>query len=212
MNIEFTQQEYRTLIELLFYGDWMVQNAVDDPTPETERYAALFKMMKSHAKAMGCESIIAEQDGEFVESEEFVGQLLPIVDEYDSEVFWEELIARLARRDAVMEVSNARFEKMTEEQRFEMIEAKEGRWQDEFGKNGLERLTTNDSSPAQPRAKQPKHDNRSGERVAPKGGGNNKGKGNGGGKGPGNAAGNSSGKGGGNRGDNKGGNAKPPRR
>lgn len=172
MSLSFSPQEYRTLIELLFFGDWVVNSRTEEPTPETQRYAELFRKVKSHYQEMGCADVISEEDGEFYESVEFEDQMMPLVAEYDAEVFWEELIARLAQRDAVNDQGQARFEKLPEDKRIALMQAKEERWQDEFAKHGLDRLMASSPKQGGPQRKdrrsKPKPGNKSRDKSKPK--------------------------------------------
>ncbi len=103
MKIECTKEEFKVLLDMVYAGNILI-NSMRSQEEKIEEYANMEQFFLSKAKEYGLENI-AEYDEEYseyiptreYEDEEFNGY----IDEYETRVFWEELIMRLARRDAL---------------------------------------------------------------------------------------------------------------
>jgi hypothetical protein len=62
------------------------------------------------------------------------------IDEYNSDVFWDELIHRLARRDLIREYGEENVINMSLEQLIEKEQQFIEKYDEEFAKNGIEYL------------------------------------------------------------------------
>lgn len=151
IRVEFTQAEYRQLLELMYLGDW-VANATKVPGEEPFLYEALGQKILAQARDAGC--------GDCVEEGEESGELFPsriieeacdsIIANYDNDSFWEELPARLAERDVERVKGEGALSKMTGEQRLEEIGAIEDDYKEEFETHGLDRLEIVESDKISP--------------------------------------------------------------
>lgn len=103
MKIECTKEEFKVLLDMVYAGNILI-NSMRSQEEKIEEYANMEQFFLSKAKEYGLENI-AEYDEEYseyiptreYEDENFNGY----IDEYETRVFWEELIMRLARRDAL---------------------------------------------------------------------------------------------------------------
>lgn len=103
MKIECTKEEFKVLLDMVYAGNILI-NSMRSQEEKIEEYANMEQFFLSKAKEYGLENI-AEYDEEYseyiptreYEDEDFNGY----IDEYETCVFWEELIMRLARRDAL---------------------------------------------------------------------------------------------------------------
>ncbi len=103
MKIECTKEEFKVLLDMVYAGNVLI-NSMRSQEEKIEEYANMEQFFLSKAKEYGLENI-AEYDEEYseyiptreYEDEDFNGY----IDEYETRVFWEELIMRLARRDAL---------------------------------------------------------------------------------------------------------------
>lgn len=103
MKIECTKEEFKVLLDMVYAGNVLI-NSMRSQEEKIEEYANMEQFFLSKAKEYGLENI-AEYDEEYseyiptreYEYEDFNGY----IDEYETRVFWEELIMRLARRDAL---------------------------------------------------------------------------------------------------------------
>ena len=102
MKASFTAKEYRQLLELVHLGMWAVTGYQGEDTAVARRYFALDQKLLGLATEMGCADLAEESaDGALQPSpklseDERVRELQA---EFQNDVFWHELVARLADRD-----------------------------------------------------------------------------------------------------------------
>ncbi len=102
MKVSFTAKEYRQLLELVHLGMWAVTGYQGDDTAAAKRYFPLDQKLLGLAGEMGCADL-AEKAGDgwlqpatkLAEDE----RLREIQSEFQNDVFWHEMVARLADRD-----------------------------------------------------------------------------------------------------------------
>jgi hypothetical protein len=104
MKINFTKNEYRLLLDIAYLGQWMLQAYESDLSSEDDEYEMLVQKIYSFGKEMGF--------GDLVESSKKLNKFYPTrlyedesgihdkIDQYNDDTFWDELINRLAERDA----------------------------------------------------------------------------------------------------------------
>jgi len=143
MKIEFTREEYKCLVDMLYIAEW-VQNAhsVEDD-PRAEPYEKLEQKIYSYAKDMGLEDLI-EFDSEhekYYPTRKFeeTGYHRECIDEYDNKTFWEDLISRLANRDLIRQMGGVEnLSKLSFEERIQKTLTLEKKYSSEFEKRGLD--------------------------------------------------------------------------
>ncbi|MFA5986960.1 MAG: hypothetical protein WC819_06465 [Parcubacteria group bacterium] len=140
MNIEFTKEQYEQLIKAVYMGNWMANaNRTDDMITE---FADIEEYVLSHAKDFGLEHLAAldDEDGQTVvpspelEADE---ELDRIIEEYDDETFWEELIERMTIKDIFSSIDEEDVESMKEEEFVELHETIRTKYEEEFAENGV---------------------------------------------------------------------------
>ncbi len=143
MKIDITNPEYRTLLDMLSLADWVL-HAFVAPT-DNDKYSAFFEKMLSLAKSFDCEDLVVfdKQKQKYFPSGEFETseQIMDVIESYNNDTFWEELVGRLAERDLIREIGEERFMQLEPEERVLQIGRKEERYAKEFEKNGIETLT-----------------------------------------------------------------------
>jgi hypothetical protein len=109
MKIDFTKQEYRTLVEMLLIADWVLTGHEVEPRDDTKPHDALRKKVLSHYKAMGMEDDIeyVEKHDDYFEPAAYEARAphMRFIDDYDEQVFWDQLANRLAERDLAAETA-----------------------------------------------------------------------------------------------------------
>jgi len=102
MKINFTKNEYRSLLNLISIGDWVMCSADIEFTPEQTKHKKLIQKIYSHYKEMNCDDAIERSkiNEDYVESRECEELLRDkYLDRYDENTFWDMLVDRLAIRD-----------------------------------------------------------------------------------------------------------------
>jgi hypothetical protein len=137
-SIELTKEQYRALLALIFLGEWVVNGA--NPTDD---YLKLLHDTADHIYAHAHEFDADDwveychECGAYHANEQMEDQLLPLVDEYDEETFWDVLSHHLAYRDIMMTVGPE--QEMTKELEMKLWRRKE-QYDQEFRKHGLDHV------------------------------------------------------------------------
>jgi hypothetical protein len=139
MKIEFTKEQYRDLIELLFLGNWLANASRTGAKGDEiiEKYEKIEEYILSFAKHFKAEDIVKQEDDDYFTTMEFEESLMPLIGEYDDYTFWEQLSLKLAKRDLIREIGPVR--QLRDEHRKRMYDLEE-QYENEFEKNGLKNL------------------------------------------------------------------------
>lgn len=108
MNIEFTKEEFATLLDLVYAGNIMV-NGLRSYEERITPYSELEQKIFALTKEIGLEDTVIydEEFKEYMPTRTYEeGAINEYIDAYDDKVFWEELVVRLARRDALNELGD----------------------------------------------------------------------------------------------------------
>ncbi len=135
VNLELSSEQYKELIKLVYIGDWVIDE------PENIVLNDLVQVVFSKAKDAGQESLI-EFDKEmnlYMPSQAFDDEVVEIVDDYEEECFWDHLIYRMADKDLVAKMGDEA-EKLTNEERIDLIDPISEKYVKEFEENGIENL------------------------------------------------------------------------
>ncbi len=103
MKIECTKEEFKTLMDLVYAGNLLING----PRSKEERvmqYADMEQLIYKMASSFGLEGLVEYSDEyeEYMPTHEYEeDEFNNYIDEYDTSVFWDELVMRLARRDAL---------------------------------------------------------------------------------------------------------------
>jgi hypothetical protein len=143
MKINLSKKEYKYLIDVLYLSDWMMNAHKDDSETYCKAHQALKKKLFSYYKEMesnDCIDYADEFDDYFLlrNYEEYLHETF--IDPYDDDTFWEELIARLARRDFINEVGIDSVIEMDAEERVSRLLDIEKKYANEFEQHGLDHL------------------------------------------------------------------------
>ncbi|MBI4699456.1 MAG: hypothetical protein HY758_11300 [Nitrospirae bacterium] len=142
MHIEFTKEQFKDLLRLVYLGNWMVNSIrIDDVVG---KYNDLTNHIYSHAKDAGLEDYVDHDEtakkycpGTRLEEDNEVEKYL---DEYNDENFWDELIHRLSARDVIEKYGEDLSKKVTFEELLKKEQPFIDKYAEEFEKNGIKNL------------------------------------------------------------------------
>lgn len=106
MKASFTPKEYRQLLELVHLGMWVVTGYQGEDTAAAKRYHALDQKLMELAGPMGCADLVEDRDDGTMQPAPKLAEderVKEIQSEFQNDVFWHELVARLADRDYAAE-------------------------------------------------------------------------------------------------------------
>jgi hypothetical protein len=106
MKVTFTAKEYRQLLELVHLGMWAVTGYQGEDTAVARRYFAFDQKLLGLATEMGCADLVEDRDDGTLQPSAKLSEddrVRDIQNEFQNDVFWHELVARLADRDLASE-------------------------------------------------------------------------------------------------------------
>lgn len=143
MEIKLTEEQYKTLVEMLYLGEWMI-NACRSPKETIKKYQDLEQHVYSFAKAGGLERYIEydEESKKYFPTKEL--EMESEAEEYrlefENETFWDELIERLSLRDLISQLGEETVEKLDGVKRYKRQSVFINKYNKEFAKHGIENL------------------------------------------------------------------------
>lgn len=147
MNIDFTKEEFRALLDMVTLGDWIITAHDTERDPAQEIFTAVLQKIFSRAEEFGCGDLVVfdPELQEFFETKDYgESEKEVFLDEYDNNTFWDQLITRLAERDFVREQGLERVMSMSPEDRLRGLHKHELKYSEEFEAHGLERVRLDD--------------------------------------------------------------------
>ncbi|MDA8099876.1 MAG: hypothetical protein M0042_09635 [Nitrospiraceae bacterium] len=145
MKIELSKTEFRDLLDLLYIADWVLTAHHDEDEPDNERYLALLQKVYGLAEREGFGALVERSsDGTRLfptaELEEH-SEASSRIDAFTDSSFWDELMYRLAERDAANQAGGwDQLRAMSAEERAKIEEPIEERYVKEFTEHGLDNI------------------------------------------------------------------------
>ncbi len=143
MRATFTAKEYRHLLELVHLGMWVVTSYQGEDTAAAKRYYGFDQKLLELATTAGCADLVEKhEDGSLQPAPKLSEdeRVREIQNEFQNDVFWHELVARMADRDLAGDQVKRGLETPGVEpppSGDERLKAVEARYWDEFEKNDL---------------------------------------------------------------------------
>ena len=136
VNIELSDKEFRRLLDLIYIGNWILNSTRGED--RFEDYDLLQEKFFALAGKHDMKALVEMYMGHYFPSKAYEeGGIHAAIADYEDAVFFDILAEELARRDMMEE--NLNQEDLTE------LTARMGDYLDEFEKNGVDRLTVEDS-------------------------------------------------------------------
>ncbi|HAR36101.1 MAG TPA: hypothetical protein DCR87_04195 [Acidobacteria bacterium] len=146
MELKLNKEQYEKLLELVYLGNWMVNAYRTDDY--LEEYSDVVSNIFSQAEAAGLEgkAVKDETQGKYLPSYEFEESMQDFIGDYDGFCFWEELINRLAERDALKEFGSTPLDKIDLEEFLNKKSAYLRQYEKEVEENGILNFEFNKNS------------------------------------------------------------------
>lgn len=145
MKIDLTNDEYRTLLDVLSIANFVLEAGRPEPDPKNQTFHDLEQKLFSYASVFGAEDLVAfyPDRGEAIPTETYErsSKYPVLMDDYNDFIFWEELVARLAEQDLLRDFGVEGLEDMSLDERIRRDKEYEKPYWDEFEKHGLERVS-----------------------------------------------------------------------
>ena len=129
MKTAFSTREYKTLMELVFMGNWVANAYSTEPLKE---YDDLEQAVFENAEEYGQGELISGSNP----SQKFLDIVLKKIFEYNECLFWEELADRLAERDLERQYGEE-LKSISSDELIEKGDELKGKYLEIFSKSGL---------------------------------------------------------------------------
>ncbi len=142
MKVSFTAKEYSRLLELAHLGLRVAGARPDDPATMPERYADLDQKLLGLAETFGCADLVeVDVNGQFFPGEKITeGVAQEKLEQFVDDVFWGELVGRLAERDLRQELGVTKTgDELSEDEEQRLSEIEDTYWR-EFETTGVDHL------------------------------------------------------------------------
>lgn len=137
IKLEFTNEEFRKLIELAYLGEWMV-NAQHDPEFQDEPAGVIVQKLLAAHKLPDVD--LDAETGEYFMKSAWTERLYDeYILDYDDHTFWDELTERLALRDLARE-RGVEADLIIRDDDLMHLKPLEERYRSELEEHGLDRL------------------------------------------------------------------------
>ncbi|MBO93351.1 MAG: hypothetical protein CMI32_00425 [Opitutales bacterium] len=143
MKIDFTEKEYRSLVDLLSLATFMLEGYGRGGNSHKTACFEVEQKIFSYAEDAGCRNLI-ERDpntGSHLRkwSKDRSEKVAAFLDEYNDDCFWDELIIRMAERDfnSHISVESTDGQSLSAEDKRRRLDELERSYEAEFMANGL---------------------------------------------------------------------------
>jgi hypothetical protein len=145
MKIDITKDEYRDLLDLLYIAQWVLIAHKTEEDPRTKPYDKVIQQLYSQAGEAGYERLIEHdpRTRSHYTTREFeeASKAILFIDEFVDDSFWDELIIRLAERDAAQQAGGYdRLHLLSNEEQHKLRTPVEERYSEEFNEHGVDHL------------------------------------------------------------------------
>lgn len=137
-NLEFTQEQYQTLLELVYMGEYVVGAHTATPI---EPYNKLKNELFTKAEEFGLKHLTCDEDSSFPKGEFEFKLIHNFVDQYDELTFWSVLTQKLTYRELEKRFTSKEIEAMDLKTRYRTIGDIEREVEEHLKNNGIDQIT-----------------------------------------------------------------------
>ena len=143
MKITLTKEQFEILIRMVYLGNWVVNG--DRTEGRYEDYDNMENLLFSQADKFGLADLVAydEASSAWNASRRFEDDAMDLLDECIEDIFWDELVRRLAWRDVLLIYGDEAVESMTEEAKIRLESPYIEKYREEIENNGVMSLFVN---------------------------------------------------------------------
>lgn len=145
VDIRLTKKQFENLVKLVNLGNWIVNSYREEDTDD--EFNELEEYIFSIAEDNGFDELVEFDPhlDSYYPTTQMEDENFEIIEEYNNEIFWDELVYRLARRDLVRELGEKNIEELDFEERMEKLLPLIEKYEIEFEKNGLDNFVLKNS-------------------------------------------------------------------
>jgi hypothetical protein len=140
MNINFTDQQFEKLLKLVYLGMWVVE--ADEHNDDY--FVEIEQLIYSQSKDIPGQKLIEydESSKKYFPAIDFDKEdvIVKHIDAYEENIFWDELIDRLTKRDMIKKYGLEGIQKMSQDKVFECEKEFIEKYEQEFSNTGIENI------------------------------------------------------------------------
>lgn len=142
MKIEFTSNELKSLIELLYLGEFMADSSKEIYPEKAANYNKLLQKIYKIAYQNGMTDFLKPFQDKIYPTRDFEEDefIRGVIDEYENESFWHRLIFMLSARDILEKMSEDEYRNLSIAERVKLETEHEEPYHKEFSENGVKNL------------------------------------------------------------------------
>jgi len=142
MKIEFSKNELKSLIELLYFGEFMADSSRETHPEKLANYDKLLQKIYRFAHQNGMADLFTPYKDKIYPSRDFEEDefIMLAIDEYENESFWHKLIFMLSERDLLEKMTIAEYRNLDIVERIKIQTDHEEPYHNEFAENGIMNL------------------------------------------------------------------------
>ena len=140
MKIELTKEQLDKLARLVYLGNWMANSWRNEDV--IEEYDEIESLILNEANKHGFSeySELDEVEKKYVPSHELEEKMAELVDFYNDNTFWDQLIFRMADRDYVRKYGEEAMSELETDKGMEREKPLLEKYEKEFNEHGLDRI------------------------------------------------------------------------
>lgn len=140
MKIELTKEQLESLAKLVFLGNWLANSWRNEDV--IQEFDEVESLVLAAAKKQGLDDYVEidEEEKKAIPSHELEEKMAEVVDFYNDNTFWDQLIYRMADRDYVRKYGEEAFDELTTDKGMEKERPLVEKYEKEFNEHGLDRL------------------------------------------------------------------------
>jgi hypothetical protein len=140
MKIELTKEQLDKLARLVYLGNWMANSWRNEDV--IEEYDEVESLILNEANKHGLSeySELDEVEKKYVPSHELEEKMTELVDFYNDNTFWDQLIFRMADRDYVRKYGEEAMSELETDKGMEREKPLLEKYEKEFNEHGLDRI------------------------------------------------------------------------
>lgn len=138
MDIKLTKAQYETLLRLVYLGNWVINSFHEEDRDEDSDALENYIYAKARDFGLGDRITYDEEADRHFPKKSVEDEWLAESDDFKNDLFWDELMYRLADRDLVQRFGEANVDAMSEDDRARREDEIVDQYYKEFEKNGLD--------------------------------------------------------------------------
>src|SRR6266542_3946058 len=139
-RIEFNNQLFKQLVQLVYLGRWMIASHEKEDTDNSMKEVEQLVYKHAHTSGLGGLIEYDPETKQYSPTSQMEDDMSPMIQEYDDFTFWDELAWQMAERDFSNKYDQPQIMCMTDDEIFREKNIIADKYIDEFSVHGLDNI------------------------------------------------------------------------